>query len=532
MGKLAKLKSIVDKAGRWLGLTAPVLHTAAVAADRFDDMTWRETLDQAGALQELIDTLAERHDYAADLVRDLFLAAYKAGPALHDRTAMDPTRLVNHQIVTSMLEAPEFEELRRESVGDPYVAAMAVLSMASKLERLLDQAKQAQDAAGAAAAARQAAAAAGQAVEQAVEQATGQADDDGNIPAAAARAVQQAIGRATSAEQTAGQADQATADALAAIVPAIRAAIRAAVDDAAEQAREEAALMLAWGVDPGRLERMPFEQRRRLAERLRNNRLGAFTKLIGRFRHMAAAERARKVEHGHDELIGIEQSDDLGRLIPSELASLGVPALRGPFVVRMTERRLYTYQTRGEDRVGQGAILAVVDCSGSMAKPSAGGMTREAWAKACALALLDQARTAKRDFVGILFATASEIKVFRFPGGQAAIEDVLDFAEFFWNGAGTNFETPLGLAVDLLEGEYNQAGKQRGDLVFITDGECAVSEPWMRDYQERKTRLGFRTFGMAMGREPGPVLEAVSDNVRGIRDLAEVAAVRDVFRAV
>lgn len=48
-----------------------------------------------------------------------------------------------------------------------------------------------------------------------------------------------------------------------------------------------------------------------------------------------------------------------------------------------------------------------------------GGVTREAWAKACALALLDQARDAGRDFAGILFSAVDKLRVFRFmPGGS------------------------------------------------------------------------------------------------------------------
>ena len=54
VGKLAKLKDLASRAGRWLGLaTTPVLHTTAVAGDRFDQMTWRDTYDQAAALREL-----------------------------------------------------------------------------------------------------------------------------------------------------------------------------------------------------------------------------------------------------------------------------------------------------------------------------------------------------------------------------------------------------------------------------------------------------------------------------------------------
>jgi uncharacterized protein with von Willebrand factor type A (vWA) domain len=531
MATLAKLKDLAARAGRWLDLaTTPKAHTGAVETDRFDEMTWQETLTQAAALRELVDDLAERYDYASDLAKDVFLAAYKAAPALRDRADMDPSRMVNHHVIAAMMAAPEFAELRRDTVGDPYAAAMAVLAQASRLRRLLDQAKAAQEAADAAAAAQREAASAAQAVQQAIEQVADHAGEDGELPAEAA-AAEAAITRAEETAQAAQDAAATASQALAAAGPSIRAAARAGLGEAARGAQEEAALMAAWGVAPGELQRMDFEQRRRLAERLRGSRLGRFAELVGRFRVMARAERSRKTEHAPGELVGIETGDDLSRLIPSELATLGVPALRAPFAVRLAEARLFTYATRGDERAGQGAIIACTDCSGSMSAPGAGGITGEAWAKACALALLDQARAARRDFAGILFGNARELQAFRFPAGQAPITEVLDFAEFFFGG-GTNFAAPLDAAAGLLEAEYNDVGKQQGDIVLITDGECGVTDTWMRAYQDRKHRLGFRTFGVAIGRHPGPVLEALCDNVRTVCDLAEPATMRDIFRVI
>jgi uncharacterized protein with von Willebrand factor type A (vWA) domain len=118
-----------------------------------------------------------------------------------------------------------------------------------------------------------------------------------------------------------------------------------------------------------------------------------------------------------------------------------VPALRAVFAARYAEQRLYVYQQRGETETGQGAIIVCVDCSGSTGIAQRGGVSGEAWAKACALALLDQARAARRDFAGVLFSSASQHQVFRFPAHQPpAIGDVLDLAEMFYGG-GTDFQT-------------------------------------------------------------------------------------------
>jgi uncharacterized protein with von Willebrand factor type A (vWA) domain len=532
---MGKLRDLAARAGKWLGLAAaeaPAAHTAAIEGDRFDQMTWRDTLAQAAALRDLAEDLGETHDYAAELLGDVFLAAYKAAPQLCDRAVMDPSRLVNHQVAAALLDSPEFAELRRDTAGDPYAAAMAVIGQGPALRRMLDKAEDARRAAREAGDARQAAARAAQDAAAALDQAAADADEDGEVPGPAEETVQQAADLAEAVGQAAEAAEAAAGRALAAAAPGIRAAARAAAAGAAGQAQEETALMRAWGVWPGELQRMSFDQRARLAERLRGGRLGEWALLIGRFRQMAAGERARKTERAPGELVGITLGDDLGRVIPSELASLGVPAMRAAFAARYAEGRLFIYEQRGEDAAGQGAIIACVDCSGSMAGGSPSG---EAWAKACALALLDQARTARRDFAGILFSSAGQMRAFRFPAGRPApIGDVLDFAELFFGG-GTDFATPLDAAAGLLEAEYDADGRMRGDIVLITDGECDVTEDWMRGWQDRKARLGYRVFGVSVTASPGPVLTALSDNLRTIADLASpgaVSAARDMFRVI
>ena len=544
MGRtLSKLKDLATRAGKWLGLgsaaPAPPRATSAVVADRFDAMAWQEMYDQAEPLRELAEDLNEQYDYTTDLLRDVFLCAYKVAPQVRGRQEMDPSRLVNHQVITAMITSPEFEELHRETAGDPYAAAMAVLAQAAALRRILDQSRHASEEAQQTKAAEESAEEAARTVAEALQLATEAASDDGTVPTAEANAVGQAIGQAEEAEQEAQQAAERARQALAAAAPATRTAVRAALAQAMDAAREEQALMRAWGVEPGQLERMSFEERAALAERLRGGRLGRFFELIGRFRQMAFGERARKVEHAPGELVGITLGDDLTRVVPSEIAQLGTPALRALFVAKFVEARLMLYDSRGEAPTGQGAIIVCVDCSFSMAIPGSGsgdGITAEAWAKACALALLDQARQAKRDFVGILFSSQDQVSVHAFPASRPVpIGQVIDFAEDFFGG-GTDFEAPLSTAVDVLETEFNEEGRPRGDIVFITDGECGVSEEWMRRWHEAKHQLGYRTFGIAVGNSPatapGSVLDTLCDNLRNLRDLTDPRAVADLFRLI
>ncbi|MFD8316151.1 VWA domain-containing protein [Kitasatospora purpeofusca] len=542
MGKaLTKLKDLAHRAGRWLGLAgaAAPKATTAVVADRWDETDWREILDQSSALQDLADDLHQKYDYTAGLLQDVFLLAYKVTPTLREQGEMEVSRLANHQIVATMAASPDLTELRRETVGDLYAAGLSVLAMAEHLRQLLEETRQAQEQAQRAEDAQRTVDEAAQAAAAALARAEEAADADGSVPTAVADAVQEAVEAAEQADRAeqdaAADADQALVRAL----PAIRAAVRHALADALEQVGEDSALVRAWGVEPGQLERMDFDQRVELAERLRGNRLSEFVQLIGRFRLMAAGERARRVEDVPGELTGVTLGDDLTRLLPSETAALGVPAMRAVFAARYAEGQLMLFESRGEERIGHGAIIVCVDCSYSMStrhRREAGSPTREAWAKACALALLDQARRSRRDFAAILFSSPGQLRTFHFAADEpVSIAQVVEMAEHFYAG-GTDFESPLSAAADVLAAQYNAQGTQRGDIVLITDGECEVGEEWMRDWQVTKARLDFRTFGIAVGSPragvPGSVLDVLSDNVRTIDDLTDPEPAADLFRTI
>ncbi|MFE3084916.1 VWA domain-containing protein [Streptomyces albidoflavus] len=511
-------------------------HTGAVAADPYDRIAWRDLYARSAALRELAAELAARHAHTTDLLADAFLVAYLAAPRVREAAEMAPSRLFNREVVAELAASPGFAALRRETAGDPYAAALAVLAEAPALRLLLDRTEPVREAADRAAEARRSAGRPARTAGETARQAGATAGALGAGATSADGAAGPASAPAAPAGQAASRAEAAARQALEAATPGIRAAARTATAQAVRVTREEAALMRAWGVGHGELERMPYEERARLAERLRTGRLARWAELIGRFRQMADGERARKVENATGELIGVTLGDDLSRVLPSELAHLGLPELRAVFAARYAAGELMLYDSRGEQTTGQGAVIACVDTSHSMYEEGPGGITREAWSKACALALLDQARHARRDFVGILFSAADKLQVFRFPADRPApVERVLEFAETF-PGGGTSYQRPLSAAASLLAEEFDTAARGRGDIVLITDDECGVTEQWTREWQEARHRLGFRLFGLAVGAPTatasGSVLEALCDNLRPIEDLTDVRAAADLFRLI
>lgn len=116
-----------------------------------------------------------------------------------------------------------------------------------------------------------------------------------------------------------------------------------------------------------------------------------------------------------EEVSGIHQSNDILRLLPTELVMLGMSELEFEFYRRLLERRLLTYRLQGDnwqektqqipvslkqnDEQPRGPFIVCVDTSGSM------GGFNEQCAKAFCLALLRIALADNRRCYIMLFAT-------------------------------------------------------------------------------------------------------------------------------
>jgi len=376
-------------------------------------------------------------------------------------------------------------------------------------------------------------------------QATGGAAELDELPVPRPELVdaQRAITEAQAADEDAERAEQASAKLGEGdengdqAMMAVRSAARQACADAAEALDAEALAMTAWGVGPGERERMDPDARMKLAKKLQTGKLKEFARLVGRFQQMAQAQRARRVEHARGEYVGVTIGDDLTSMIPAELINLAIPALRAQFAIRYAEKQLMVYEQRGEENEGQGAVIVCVDCSDSMTMTDDHGISGEAYAKAFALALLEQARDATpvREYAAILFSHETDAAIV-FPADQPVkLADRIRLAETFTAG-GTAFAPPLNTALKLLEAEYNATGRQRADIVFITDGESYLSDQWLERWHEQKKRLGFRCFGIQIGwwsdEDAAELLDSFCDDVRRIEDLADTHATADVFRAV
>lgn len=555
---MSKITDLLNKAKSLLGSKPVNDATDAVKHDRFEDMLYREMLDEAPALRDMRDDLGQTIDHADDLVRDTMMQFWQGEPELRPQSEMRDSHLLNHGVAEDVARSPELEQAKSYTQHDRYGATMAAIGVTSKVREWHKTRGQAmEEAQKEAEEAKKKQQAANDALQQALAAMPGggQPDpngapmpgDDGFTGPLSDEQKQRmddlanATAQAEAAAQTAEQAQQELQQAAASARQGLQNPVNEATREAKEKLEDEQEVFRAWGVDPGELQKMSFTERQELAQRLQSNRLSKFIDLIGRFKLMQAAQKVRRVEYGRDQVVGTELSGDLSRIVMTEYSSLAMgdddlaEMLELDFYRRMHEDQLLSRKFEGTEKVGKGAIICCWDESGSMADTYE-GVSREAWAKAMAMALLDQARHQKRDFVGIGFSSATQQVVYEFPKGQCSTADLVTMVEHMFNG-GTNFERPLDLAVKKLTTEYNEDGKMKGDIVFITDDACGVSTDWMSKFRKAKDRLGFRVFGISIGGDGGgyyreDVLEAISDNVRNVADLTDVQQVRDVFQVV
>jgi uncharacterized protein with von Willebrand factor type A (vWA) domain len=188
------------------------------------------------------------------------------------------------------------------------------------------------------------------------------------------------------------------------------------------------------------------------------------------------------------EVHGTHKSDDVMRLLPSELLNLEDETLETLFYARLLEKNLLTYELQGVTfKVGEeietskkrtGAIVACLDTSGSME-----GVPLLK-AKALLLAISNMLKHENRSLHVLLFGAAGEIREFSMDRENQAA-GLLRFLQQGFSG-GTDFESPLKRAFEIIR---LQKDYQKADVLMISDGDCQLSPEFNQFVRLEKQRL-------------------------------------------
>lgn len=291
------------------------------------------------------------------------------------------------------------------------------------------------------------------------------------------------------AQELAEKAEKQTEDVVTNIKKEIRNAVKKGVEEAGRILQNTNAIMHGFGTGNGQPSSVESKKAFDIAmEMLRDPVFMKIVEMAGRMITAALERQKTKPTYQPQENAGIAIGNDIQRLVATEYAYLTNLALRREFYRKFAEASLLRYELKGKEAIKKGPIVVCVDTSGSM------DGIKSLWSRGVALGLLTIARRQKRSFAAVMFGSRNEIKTFEFvEPHKASIDDIIAVARFAFRG-GTDFETPLATATEIMKkSEY-----QKGDIIFITDGQASMSHNFIENFNKIKKEKKFKVIVVLM----------------------------------
>lgn len=234
-----------------------------------------------------------------------------------------------------------------------------------------------------------------------------------------------------------------------------------------------------------------------------------------------SVERSVVSRHAPMETGGIVLSDDLSRLLPSELSLLGHAKLKWLWHARRAERQLLTYchcgllpdpriveqksETQGPPQpqassLSHGPIIVCLDTSASMH-----GMPENV-AKALVLEGLRLAYQEGRPCHVYAFGGPDQMLEHELDLTRGGLRQLLHFLQHSFHG-GTDVVKPLLVALEKQRSEV----WHNADILLVTDGRFPLQQPAFDQIQRLKCQQGLRLHGVMLGNWHSPALQALCE---------------------
>lgn len=294
-----------------------------------------------------------------------------------------------------------------------------------------------------------------------------------------------------------------------------------AAKDAQAKVEEVSETIEAWGLDEGEFTRKPIPEALSIMERMRRTEaFRKFAALLGRVRQIAARKAKSKIAGEGVRITVPETGRDIRRAVSAELVALTHPATRVQALTRWAHGELRLNGQQTKKRLGHGPVIVCEDSSGSM------NGEKHRWAKAAVLSLALYAKLQKRSFGWIMFDYGVR-RHQTYPQGQMTAEQMLEIAEAR-SGGGTDFESPLRKALEMIR----EAGLKKADIAFITDGECAVSDAFRREFLAAKKALEINVIAILcdVGSSSDSSLREFADRIETVSSFTADEAETKLFR--
>jgi uncharacterized protein with von Willebrand factor type A (vWA) domain len=452
---------------------------------RLEDMLYGELRGKDGDMDALEAECAPKLSTFPALARDVFQSFYSLSPRKNGESELSGTaRLINSRILKDVTDGEDHAALKAvcegrrlpayesasefvERIAENLDSFLETANGGKKLLNVLEKLREKENS-----------------LRETLERRLLSRDDDNTLKAA--NALEGKARQAAAVERIIRENLKKNAE-------AVKLLIVQAMSSAKEKADETALALAAWGDGGNDSGKTQSELDQEVIDKVRRSEtLREITKYLGRFKEMAARARKNSYAYGRGEKYSLEYGNDLSRVVSSELAALALNETLPLFLRKHQRKRLLQYKRREAIFKGGGDIIMCIDESDSTSDVAA-------WGKALALTLLDAAARDGRSFALVHFSGKGKFKTDIFRKGKYTTEDIFTAAETFLGG-GTDFETPLAEALRIINAE----GFENADIVFVTDGICALADKFADEFGKEKAARGFTVTGVLLDAEsPG-----------------------------
>ena len=503
-----------------LGYSYNALEHYDVDIDIYNDI-----VDQSPVMQQTLEEGEELLPTFKYLHQDIFLSLYKYKARVLPEVDMHISTRMNRGIISNLINTPEYISLRHTCRMDQFNAALgteiigreAIDILREAIEKLkdLEQKKDAMDRL--------------MEEEEKIDELIEDIGDIDELIEDAKRAGNGSLAAQLEQERQTKEQSVATLKAMAnkiaedcdelieddELVSEVSTTMGSTLTETGKQVQEVSELCEAWGLGTGENCQVAFQNKKDAIERIRrSSKLHKLTDLVGKFKESAIVEQKKKAKHGAVEIKGVTTGDKIQDTLPSDRMNLCNDITKGDFYRRMSEHGLLQYSKESNKQKNKGPIIVCVDTSGSMQGDE------EIWSKALTIGILEVAQMQKRDFACIIYSSHAD-KPIVIKKDEIAPQKIIDCAERFHNG-GTDFEAPLNEALELIK----DSTFKNADIVFITDGDCYVSDNFSRKFKQIKEDKDFRTLGVLVNMGCGHVsdssLKEFCDNITLVSDIADL----------
>lgn len=414
-----------------------MLENNNVIQDMFDEITFKEIVNKSEKLRDSIERGKRSLDLFPALAQDIYASLYRNDPQLTDEIPYGTE--FNRKNIETFMDDQRFLDIRGYSVLDDFSSASATYAIMDEVIYRLEN------------------------------------DEEFK------KLAQQQNDMKNKDEEDKSEASEQMTSASSQMQNKIRQAMRTAIKHAQEELeeQEEAFATIGWSKEDGEFKRMSFEDKDLFLEQYK--KVKEMAKYIGKYKDLATSSRVSRVKDIRTELCGVTMGNEITRALPQELVQLSHPVLKYDMYRKMHEKQLLQYELEMNEERGEGAIICLVDDSGSMYP------YYEPIARGIMFGLMKCAEKDKRNFACDIFSSSYNNFYVDIPKGKPTPKNVIDLLTVSFEG-GTNYEKPLNFAMNKIKGQ----GFKDADIVLITDGECDLSKPSIEMLNKFKGELDFK----------------------------------------